>query len=260
MKKIMKLLILSLFLTLSLISCKKERTSLVIGLDAHFPPMGFYDENNEIVGFDIDLAKEVAKRLNLNFEAKPIEWQDKENELKSGNIDCVWNGFTIADNRQSAFLFSDPYLSNEQVLVVKEERDISSLDQVNQFVIGCQSYSSAETAISSNPNFISKVKSVIYYENYVKAIDALKMNVVDGVVMDSVVADYMISVTGEPLTLINEPLAYEYYGIGFAKDKNGEELKQLVWDTLLQMQLDGTVAVISNRWFGKNKSIIKTTN
>lgn len=256
MKKSAKIILSALLILISLAGCKKPRTKFVIGLDANFPPMGFYD-GDKLTGYDVELAQEVAKRLNLEFEAKPINWQDKDKEIQSGNIDCIWSGFTILEERQKQYIFTKPYLSNEQVLVLNNDTKVKSLADVKNFVIGCQSYSSAEDAINANPTFYSSLKSIIYSEDYLKALDDLKNRKVDGIVMDSIVAQYLIAVSDEPFVILDEPLAYEDYGIGFKKDKDGEELCKLVWETLRGMQSDGTVSAISRKYFGTDISKIQ---
>lgn len=256
MKRFIKYLILCLALCLTLTACKKNRTKFVIGLDASFPPMGFYDESGNLTGYDIDLAREVAKRLNLEFEAKPIEWKNKDKEMSSKNIDCIWSGFTVTEEREKKYLFTSPYLSNEQVLVVNEDSKVKSLADAKDFVIECQSYSTAEDAINKNQKFYSSLKSVIFSDDYIKALDDLENRKVDGIVMDSIVARYMCTLSSSKLIIIDEPLADELYAVGFNKDKDGQELMALVQEALLSMQKDGTVSALSNKWFGKDISII----
>lgn len=94
-----------------------DKGKIVVGLDDNFPPMGFKDENNEIVGFDIDLAKEAAKRMGREVEFKAIDWSSKEAELKSGRVDVLWNGLDITEKRKENMLFSDPYMDNRQILL-----------------------------------------------------------------------------------------------------------------------------------------------
>ena len=91
-----------------------ERGYIIMGLDDTFAPMGFRDEKNEIVGFDVDLAKEVFARLDLEVKFQPIDWTMKETELNSGNIDLIWNGYTITEERKQKVSFTKPYLKNRQ--------------------------------------------------------------------------------------------------------------------------------------------------
>lgn len=257
MKKIVKLLLASGILVSSLSGCKKAyEGKFVLGLDASFPPMGFTEADGTITGYDIDLAKEVSKRLNLEFVAKPINWGAKELELSSGSIDCIWNGFTMTEERLEKMAFTSAYLNNDQILVVRNDGTINSLKDAEGKVIGCQSGSSAEEAIESNKEFASSLKSVKKYEDNLTALNDLEVGGIDAVVMDSVVADYTIKIGKRNLTVVEESLSKEAYGIGFRNDENGIELRDKVQKVLLEMAEDGTVAKISENWFGKDISVI----
>lgn len=257
MKKIVKLLLASGILVSSLFGCKKAyEGKFVLGLDASFPPMGFTEADGTITGYDIDLAKEVSKRLNLEFVAKPINWEAKELELSSGSIDCIWNGFTMTEERLEKMAFTSAYLNNDQILVVRNDGTINSLKDAEGKVIGCQSGASAEEAIESNKEFASSLKSVKKYEDNLTALNDLEVGGIDAVVMDSVVADYTIKIGKRNLTVVEESLSKEAYGIGFRNDENGIELRDKVQKVLLEMAEDGTVAKISENWFGKDISVI----
>ena len=257
MKKIVKLLLASGILVSSLFGCKKAyEGKFVLGLDASFPPMGFTEADGTITGYDIDLAKEVSKRLNLEFVAKPINWEAKELELSSGSIDCIWNGFTMTEERLEKMAFTSAYLNNDQILVVRNDGTINSLKDAEGKVIGCQSGSSAEEAIESNKEFASSLKSVKKYEDNLTALNDLEVGGIDAVVMDSVVADYTIKIGKRNLTVVEESLSKEAYGICFRNDENGIELRDKVQKVLLEMAEDGTVAKISENWFGKDISVI----
>lgn len=233
----------------------KERGTFVLGLDDSFPPLGYRDNNNEIVGYDIDLAKEVAKRLGVNFKAQPIDWDAKEMELETGKIDCIWNGFTITEERKNALSFTKAYLNNDQVLVVRKDSGIKSLADMKGKTVGLQSGSSAQEAVNDNPNFASSVGNTVMFKDNITALNDLDIGGVDGVVMDSVVANYSIVQTKKPFVVIDESLANEGYGIGFRKSE--PELRDEVWNILLEMQKDGTVEAIGKKWFGKDISVIK---
>lgn len=257
MKKITKIAVVAALFATALTGCKKTgEGKFVLGLDASFPPMGYTEANGEIVGYDIDLAKEVSKRLGLEFVAKPINWDAKEMELSSGSIDCIWNGFTMTPEREKAMAFSKPYLNNDQVLVVRNDGKIKSLKDAKGKVVGVQKGSSAEEAINDNQNFAKSLKKIKTYEENLTALTELEVGGVDGVVMDSVVANYTITTSRKPLTVVNEALAKEAYGIGFNNTEKGAALRDKVQATLEEMAKDGTVASISEKWFGSDISVI----
>ena len=232
----------------------KSKGVFVLGLDDSFPPMGFRDEKNEIVGFDIDLAKEVAKRLGVKFKAQPINWDSKEQELNSGKIDCIWNGLTITEERKASLCFTKPYLANKQVVVVRKESGIESLSDLYGKIIALQSGSSAEDAVNDTPDFQKGVKDIVDLDQNLMALNDLMIGGVDGVVMDSVVAEYAIAESKLPLVTLEESLASEEYGVAFRK--SDEQLAQGVQKVLEEMAADGTVARISNGWFGSDITVI----
>ncbi len=261
--------ILALFVVLTIVGCKKKsdsegdavkalqsRGEFVLGLDDSFPPLGFRDnDTNEIIGYDIDLAKEVAKRLDVKFKAQPIDWDAKELELSTGKIDCIWNGFTITEERKKQLSFTEAYLNNEQVLVVRADSGIKTLADMKGKILGLQSGSSAQEAVDDNPSFASSIGETVYFKDNITALNDLDIGGVDAVVMDSVVANYSIAQTNKPFVIIGEALANEAYGIGFRQ--NEPELRDKVWETLKEMVADGTVEKISKKWFDKNISVIK---
>lgn len=232
----------------------KSRGVFVLGLDDSFPPMGFRNDDDEIVGFDIDLAKEVASRLGVSFKAQPIDWDAKEMELSTGKIDCIWNGLTITAEREAALSLTKPYLNNDQVLVVRKDSGLSKLSDFAGKVIGVQSGSSAQDAIKDNEEFANSVKDVIFFKENITALNDLVIGGLDGVVMDSIVAAYDISQSKKPLVLIPEVLAQEGYGIAFRK--NDIKLRDAVQETLEAMKADGTVERISTKWFGSDITVI----
>lgn len=228
----------------------KSRGEFILGLDDSFPPMGFRDDSNEIVGFDIDLAKEVASRLGVKFRAQPINWDSKEQELATGNVDCIWNGLTITEERKNALSFSKPYLKNAQVLVVRQNSGIKNLADLAGKNIGLQAGSSAADALEAATEFKSSVKSVIEFKDNIMALNDLEVGGVDGVVMDLIVANYAIATSGKPFSVLEEQLSPEEYGIAFRK--NDVKLTDAVQQTLEAMYKDGTVEKISAKWFGSD--------
>ena len=128
-------------------------TKIVVGLDDNFPPMGFRDEKNELVGFDIDMAREAAKRMGVEVEFKPIDWASKETELNSGRIDCIWNGFTMTPERTKKLAFTKPYMDNIQVYAVLNDSAIKTPEDLKGKKISIQEASTAETALNRDENF-----------------------------------------------------------------------------------------------------------
>ena len=234
---------------------KKEAGTFVLGLDDSFPPMGFRDvENDEIVGFDIDVAKEVTKRLGLTLKLQPIDWSQNINELNATTIDCIWNGFTINEERAGKVLFSDPYLRNRQVIVVMANSDITELSDLAGKVVAVQAESSAVKALDKNPELKASIKELAEFKDNVTAMMDLEAGISDAVLMDEIVAEYTIKEMNKPFVVLEEALAPEEYGIGFRKED--EELCKKVNDALHEMAEDGTLAKISEDWFGTDITVI----
>ncbi len=254
MKKLVAIM-LGLLVCLSLASAKKKDSGkFILGLDDSFPPLGFRDENNQIVGYDIDLASEVAKRLGLELVCQPIDWSTKEIELNSGKIDCIWNGLTLTEERKAAMACTEPYLSNAQVIVVRSNANIKSFADLKGKTIGVQAGSSAQDALDSASELKKSLKKVVEFKENITALNDLEVGNIDGVVMDLVVADYSITQSNKKMTILADALAPEDYGIAFSK-KN-KALRDKVQKTLKEMQADGTVAKISTKWFGSDISTI----
>lgn len=232
----------------------KERGVFVLGLDDSFPPLGFRNEDNEIVGYDIDLAKEVVARLGVEFKAQPIDWSAKEMELSTGKIDCIWNGFTMTPEREAVLAFTKPYLNNDQVLVVREDSGINTLADMKGKTVGIQSGSSAQVAVEGDEEFAASLASKVMFKDNITALNDLDIGGVDGVVMDSVVANYSIAQSKKAFKVISDPLAQEAYGVAFRK--GDVQLRDEVQKILIDMQNDGTVTAISEKWFGRDISVI----
>jgi len=229
---------------------KSGEDKLIIGIDDKFAPMGFRDEDNKIVGFDIDYAKAAAEKMGAEVEFQPIDWQTKESELSSGRIDLIWNGYTITDERKKKVLFTKPYLKNAQVVVTLKDSKLSKLADLKGKVVGLQSLSSAADALDANP-IKDKIKEVTEFSDNVMALNDLKSGRLDAVVIDEVVIDYYMTKEKDSFKILDESLAPEEYGVGVKK--GNEELLEKLQKALDEMNEDGTAAEISEKWFGENK-------
>ena len=148
---------------------KEAGKKIVVGLDDNFPPMGFKNEKNEIVGFDIDMAKEAAKRLGRPVEFKAIDWSSKEAELKSGRIDVIWNGLNITEERKKNMLFSNPYMEAKQLIFIPAGSPVKGQADLAGKVIGIQSASTAEQNLENDKAFAGTLKEVKKYPDCIAA-------------------------------------------------------------------------------------------
>lgn len=225
-----------------------------VGFDQEFPPMGFVGDNGEYTGFDLALAEEVAKRLGLEFVPQPINWDAKDMELESGNIDCIWNGFTM-QGREDAYTWVGPYMANNQVFVVAGDSDIATKGDLSGKAVEVQKDSSGLNAINDDADLLASFGSLTEVADYNTALMDLESGACDAVCMDSIVAGYQIKSSGKNMKILDDTLAAEEYGIGFKK--GDDDLAAAVKNTLMEMTADGTVEKISNEWFGSNVFTLK---
>ena len=229
---------------------KKESAKIVIGLDDEYAPMGFRDEKGEIVGFDVDLAKEAAKRLGSEVEFKAIDWNSKEAELKSGRIDIIWNGLDITPERQQNMLFSDPYMDNRQIVFVKKGNDqgIKSEADLAGKIVGTQAGSTAEAYIAGNEALKTSLKEFKTYGDYVSAFMDLENGRIDALVCDEIVGRYNIKDRADDFEALDVTVGpVSQFGIAFRKDDT--ELRDKVQKVFDEMIKDGAAKKISEQWF-----------
>ena len=232
-----------------------DKGELIVGLDDAFPPMGFSVDDINIVGFDIDLAKEVGKRMGVEVKLQPISWQAKEQELAYKNIDCIWNGFGITPERQEALTISEPYMANPQIYVVLADSGIKTEADLKDKVVAAQNGSTAYATIDANTELRDSFKEFVGVEDNVKALMDLEVGGSDAVAMDTVVARYYMAKEPDKYSIIEDTTIFdEQMGVGFRKGE--EALCQKVEDTLKEMKEDGTLAKISEEWFGEDLTII----
>ena len=227
--------------------------TLIVGFDQDFPPMGFVGDNGEYTGFDLDLAKEVASRLGLEYKAQPVAWDSKDMELESGNIDCIWNGFTIT-GREDDYTWTTPYMANKQVFVVANDSDIKSQADLAGKVVEVQADSSAEAALKENQDLANTFGQLLTTPDYNTAFMDLEQGAVDAVAMDVIVAGYQIKQRNADFKILDDSLSEEEYGVGFKKGNT--ELRDKVQGALAEMAADGTLAKISDEWFGEDVTTI----
>ena len=226
-----------------------DKGTLVLGLDDSFPPMGFRDENNNIVGFDIDVATEVANRMGVELKLQPIEWSTKEMELNTGSVDCLWNGLSIDDERKQAMDLSEPYMTNRMVLVVLNDSEYTDQASLAGKTIGVQNGSTAEKILEES-DFSKTIGNTIGFKDNVTAFMELETKGIDAIFMDEVVANYAITSQNKDFKVLEDGLTEEEYAVGFKKGNTA--LKNEVQKYIDEMKADGTMTQISEKWFGKD--------
>ena len=225
-----------------------DENTFIVGFDAEFPPYGYKDDSGNYVGFDLDLAKEVCKRNNWTFKAQPIDWDAKDAELESGSIDCIWNGFTI-NGRESDYTWSDPYIDNKQVVVVKANSGIKSLKDLAGKTVETQKDSSALSALQGdNKTLADTFATLTEVADYNTAFMDLESGACDAVAIDIGVAQYQVNSKDNPddYSILDDTISSEQYGIGFKL--GNDALKDQVQKTLDEMFEDGTVAKIAKKY------------
>ena len=193
-------------------------TKIVVGLDDNFPPMGFRNEKNELIGFDIDMAKEAAKRLGLEVEFKPIDWSAKEAELSGKRVDALWNGLTITEERKQNILFTAPYMENHQIIVVAANSAIKTKADLAGKVVGAQEGSSAVDAIKKDEAVFKSFKDIKTFGDNVTALMDLTTGRLDAVVVDEVVGRYYVAKKPDVYAVLDDHFGTEDYGVGLRKD------------------------------------------
>ncbi|HBE85971.1 MAG TPA: ABC transporter substrate-binding protein [Lachnoclostridium sp.] len=228
--------------------------TFTVGFDQDFPPMGFVGDNGEYTGFDLELAQEVANRLGRKFVPQPIAWDAKDMELEAGNIDCIWNGFTIT-GREDGYTWTKPYMENSQVFVVGKDSGIKTLGDLSGKIIEVQADSSAEKALQTDGKLAETFGTLQTTPDYNTAFMDLEMGAVDAIAMDVIVAGYQIEQRKADFIILDEALAAEEYGVGFKK--GNDALRDQVQEQLEAMAADGTLKKISEKWFGKDVTTVK---
>lgn len=225
----------------------------VLGLDATFKPMGYTDENDQIVGFDIDVAKEVCNRMGVELVTEGINWDTKEQDLNAGRVDCIWNGMSVSPSRAEEMNLSEPYMKNSMVFVVPADSSAETMDDLKDKKIGVQNGSTAEEILMA-----SEIKDTITEQpigTNIEALQQMELGIVDAVFLDSVVANYEINSSGKDYKILPDGLEEEEYAIGFRK--NDQKLRDEVQRILSEMKKDGKLGEISTSWFGSDITTVK---
>ncbi|GAB6181530.1 amino acid ABC transporter substrate-binding protein [Desulfotomaculum defluvii] len=228
----------------------KEKGVIVAGLDDTFAPMGYRDENNKLVGFDIDMGEEIAKRLGIKIEWQPTQWDGVIMALESKRFDIILSGMTVTEERQKSINFSVPYVGDGQIMVVKKgATGFNTAADLKDQVVGTQAGSSGEEAAKK----IEGTKEVKLYKTYPEAFTDLQIGRIPVVVCDRITASYYISKRTDTFEIVGEQLTKEPLAIGIRK--SDPELKAEIDKVLDEMKKDGTLTEISMKWFNRDITV-----
>lgn len=233
----------------------ENQKTIVIGFDNTFVPMGFQDKSGKNIGFDIDLANEVFKKYNIKVQWQAINWDLKETELKNGNIDLIWNGYSKTSEREKTVLFSDEYMINEQVIVTKKSKNIVNKDQLKDKVLGAQNGSSGYDSFNSNPEILKNIvknNDATQYESFNEALIDLENDRIDALLIDRVYANYYLKQQNklQDYNIINAGFEGDSFAVGARKADT--TLVKKVNEALKELYKEGKFQEVSNKWFGED--------
>ena len=221
--------------------------TLVVGFDAEYPPYGYMDDNGDYTGFDLELAEAVCEIEGWELVKTPIDWDSKDMELNSGNIDCIWNGFTM-DGREDSYTFSVPYVDNSQVICVSDDAGIASLEDLEGKIVGVQADSAALTLLEEGgdqADLAATFGELQQFADYNTAFAELQAGSLDAVAIDVGVAQYQIK-GREGYSILEESLNSEKYAVGFKK--GNQDLADIINDDLAILYDEGIFDELAEKY------------
>ena len=222
---------------------------LIVGFDAAYPPYGYVGDDGSYTGFDLELAQEVGRRVGWEVQLEPIDWDAKDTLMNSGAINCIWNGFTI-EGRENDYTFSEPYMLNAQVVVVKKGSGISDLAGLAGKAVITQTDSAAYDVLAgedaAQADVAATFASLETIGDYNTAFMQLETGAVDAVACDLSIAAYQLAAKPDAYEQLSEQLSSEHYAVGF---KKGDEASATqVTETLKAMDKDGFVKDLCDKY------------
>ena len=228
---------------------------IVIGFDNTFVPMGFQDKSGKNVGFDIDLANSVFEKYGIKVEWQAINWDLKETELKNGNIDLIWNGYSKTKERESVVQFTKQYMINEQVVVVKKSKKIKNISELKDKILGAQNGSSGYDTFNEKPEVLKNIvksNDATQYESFNEALIDLENDRIDALLIDKVYANYYLKQQNklQDFDILNAGFDSEAFAVGARKAD--VTLVNKVNEAFSKLYEEGKFQEISNKWFGED--------
>ena len=248
----MKKFFVAIFLLVSLIftGCIGSSEKIIIGVDDEIPPICFHNDEGDLIGFDVDLIKEAAKRMGVDVEFKPIIWNNKREEITSGKIDMIWNGLDVTEERKEYMIFSEPYMDDRQILLVRSgnDKEIYSEGDLENKRVGVQAGSTSSDYLNRDKNLKKSLGMFKTYPTFVELVSALEYDEIDALICDELIARYEMNTKPDKFQLIDISIgSITKVAIGFRKDN--AQLRDRVQQIFNSMVADGTAQQISEKWF-----------
>lgn len=224
-----------------------ERTSFIMGIDPEYPPFSYLGDDGSYTGFDVEICQAACDYLGWDMEIFGVNWDEKLVQLDSFECDCVWSGMTILDSmKEAGYVISAPYYDNTQVLVVKDDSGFASSADLAGKLVAVQLGTSGEALLNGDlADLAATFGGVVTCDSFLKCFTELSGNSVDAVFVDMpVAASY--AAEHEGLTIIDEDLGAEQYGIAFRADD--AELCAQIEGAVAALVENGTYAEIANKY------------
>jgi polar amino acid transport system substrate-binding protein len=244
-------------------SSSSSSNKLIVGFDAAYPPYGYLvtsadedgyeaSDGNKYTGFDLDLAAAVCEENGWELEVTPIDWDSKDALIGSGDITCIWNGFTY-EGREDDYAWSEPYMLNAQVIVTKADVGITTYEGLAGKNVITQKDSAALNLLQGDKKDIAdtfnKLETISDYDN---AFMQLESGAVDAVACDYSIAATHMAAKPDTFVQVGEPLNSEHYAVGFAKDN--QEMADQVTESLKKLDEQGKVKELCDKYAKKGIS------
>ncbi|MBQ9045199.1 MAG: transporter substrate-binding domain-containing protein [Oscillospiraceae bacterium] len=247
MKRMLALALAALMLFTVLSGCGSKKEAFVMGIDPEYPPFSYLGDDGEYTGFDVEICQAVCEKLGWDMEIFEVNWDQKLVQLDADECDCVWSGMTILDSmKEAGYVLSAPYYDNTQVLVVKEDSELKSSEDLAGKAVAVQLGTSGEALLNGDLSDLADTfGEVVTCDSFLKCFTELEGGSVDAVFVDLPVAMSYVA-EHEGLVVLDEQLGAEQYGIAFRA--GDEELCKQVEDAIEELVADGTYAEIAAKY------------
>ncbi|GCF93546.1 glutamine ABC transporter substrate-binding protein [Enterococcus florum] len=260
--------VLAVLMTINLAACGKEKEAsgdeswtkiedakeITIGLDDTFVPLGFKNDQGEIVGFDVDIATAIFKDYGITPKFQPIDWSMKENELDNGTIDLIWNGYSVTKAREKKVRFTIPYAENDHIIMTRKDSGITKREEMKDKILGTQESSSSYESFLKNPEKLKdlvKDEDAVQYASFNEAFMDLENGRLDGILVSVIYAEYYLKQNDklDDFNLFNPGFKGDSLAVGARK--GDKALVDKINQGMKKLEEDGRYAEITEKWFGK---------